>query len=295
MTDNRENKQPRSAGWPTPSEGDVLLRLAEMVRSGEDGVLATVVSTQHSAPRHAGSKMIVHSDGSLTGTVGGGGAEALVIAEASTVRASGQCRLVPIDLNGGQGVCGGTMDVFLEPVLRATPFVVVGAGHVGRAMTAVGRTLGFRFTLVDDRAEFLATVDDERVQTVLAGPSDLGSALGVEPRASVFVCSRNHTLDGDYLEALIRLEIASDREFVFFGSLGSRAKAARLRRRLQAVPELAERMGRVRLPVGINIGAESPAEIALSVLAEAQAVLRGVPLVRAEDGTLGYPLQGQKP
>ncbi len=290
--DNQQASVP--AAPETPRVGDVYVRLAEMVQRGEDGVLATVVATQHSAPRHAGSKMIVHPDGRVAGTVGGGSAEALVVARAAGVRETGQCEMVPIDLAGGHGVCGGTMQVFLEPVLRTAPFVVVGAGHVGRAVVAVGRTLGFRFTVVDDRPAMLAALGEAGVQTILAGPDAVADALKVPPRAALFVCSRNHTLDGDYLEALIRLEQDQEQEFVFFGSLGSKAKAARLRRRLESVPELAERMGRVRLPVGINIGAETPAEIALSVLAEAQAVLRGVEPVRGSDGRLGYPLQGQR-
>ncbi len=277
----------------TLREGDVYRRLADMVDRGEDGVLATVVATRLSAPRHAGSKMIVHTDGSVTGTVGGGAAEALVIQKADEVRASGECLTVPIDLAGGQGVCGGSMEIFLEPVLRTTPFVVVGAGHVGRALVTVGCTLGFRFTVVDDRPEVLAEAAAPGVATILAGPAELADHLKVAPRSAVLLCSRNHTLDGDYFESLLRLEIAADREFVFFGGLGSRAKAAKLRRRLTAIPEFAARMDRVRLPVGISIGAETPAEIALSVLAEAQAVISGAGTIRAEDGTIGYPLHGE--
>jgi xanthine dehydrogenase accessory factor len=291
-----DNSDPAARpGWQTLREGDVYRRLAAMVDSGQDGVLATVVATHHSAPRHAGSKMIVHSDGTVTGSIGGGAAEALVMQRADAVRASGECQTVQIDLAGGQGICGGAMEIFLEPVLRTVPFVVVGAGHVGQAVVTVGRNLGFRFTVVDDRAEAIAAVAGPGIETILAEPAALAERLAVPRRGAVLVCSRNHDLDAGYLEALLRLELTNQREFTFFGSLGSQAKAAKLRRRLAASPEFGERLARVRLPVGLTIGAETPAEIALSVLAEAQAVLRGVVPIRAEDGTLGLPLHGQKP
>ncbi len=294
LPDNK-NLTPRPRTGQTSRPGDVFRRLAHMVDHGEEGVLATVVVTQLSAPRHAGSKMIVHGDGTLTGTIGGGSAEALVAERAGAVLESGECEMVSIDLAGGHGVCGGSMEVFLEPVQRAAPFVVIGAGHVGQALITLGQTLSFRFTIVDDRPEFLATAAlVSGVQTVLASPDELAELLAVPRRGAVLVCSRNHQLDAGYLEALLRMEMQSGRQFAFFGSLGSRAKAAKLRHVISEFGELAERMKQVRLPVGIEVGAETPAEIALSVLAEAQAVLRGVEPVTSPEGKRGYPLQGDR-
>jgi len=276
--------------------GDVYRRLAQMVDHGEEGVLATVVGTHFSAPRRAGSKMIVHADGSVTGTIGGGSAEALVIERATDVLASGECQTVAIDLKGGHGVCGGSMEIFLEAVQRANPFLVIGAGHVGQAMVTVGSSLRFRFTVVDDRPEYLAQVASVAgVKTLLATPAELATHLTVPRRGAVLVCSRNHQLDAEYLATLLRLEMTCEREFEFFGSLGSQAKAARLRSMLGKNDELAARMAAVRLPVGIDIGAETPAEIALSVLAEAQAVLRGVVPVVGPEGALSFPVHGKRP
>jgi xanthine dehydrogenase accessory factor len=294
LPDN-EDLTPRSRTGQTARPGAVFRRLAHMVDHGEEGVLATVVVTHLSAPRHAGSKMIVHGDGSLTGTIGGGSAEALVAERATGVLESGECQMVSIDLAGGHGVCGGSMEVFLEPVQRAAPFVVIGAGHVGQALITLGQTLSFRFTIVDDRPEFLATAGlVPGVQTILASPDELPGLLTVPRRGAVLVCSRNHQLDAGYLEVLLRMELAAERPFTFFGSLGSRAKAAKLRRMIGEFDELAERMKQVRLPVGIEMGAETPAEIALSVLAEAQAVLRGVEPVISPEGARGFPLQGDR-
>ena len=152
---DQEEASSENAGVVPAREGVVFRRLAAMVEAGEAGVLATVTRTSRSTPRHAGSKMIVHADGSVTGSVGGGAAEARVIREAQAVLMDGQCRNLQLDLAGDLGVCGGTMEVFLEAVLSAVPFWVIGAGHIGRALTELGWTLPFRFILVDDRPEFL--------------------------------------------------------------------------------------------------------------------------------------------
>jgi xanthine dehydrogenase accessory factor len=289
-----EGSKPVPAGQA--NDVDVVYRrLALMADNGDEGVLVTVVATRLSAPRHAGAKMIVHRDGTLTGTVGGGSAEALVITTANEVLNDGECRLLPIDLAGQHGVCGGSMEIFLEPVQRAVPFVVVGAGHVGQAVAALGRTLRFRFTMVDDRPEILAgSANLPGVRTILAGPNELAGCLPIPRRAGVLVCSRSHQLDAAYLEALLRLEMSEGRQFVFFGSLGSRSKAAKLRKALGAYPELAARLKEVRLPVGIHLGGESPAEIALSILSEAQAVLSGIAPVDLPDGSRAYRVQGER-
>ena len=280
-------------------ENESLLyeRLAKMAAAGQHGVLATVIQTKLSTPRNEGSKMIIHPDGSLTGSVGGGRAEAVVIAQAQEVLADGQCRRVDLDLAGELGVCGGHMEVFLEPVVRAVPFTVIGAGHVGRALVELGCNLSFRFTLVDDRPEFLEPVAGvSGLRTLLAGPQELEQSLTVDPRGAVLLASRTHDLDENYLKALLAAEFTAGQEFGFLGVLGSRTKASRLRKNLAGISDdFARRMARVQMPVGLDIGSETPGEIALSVLAEAVAVLRGIPYLRDDQGRdLGLRLQRRR-
>ena len=278
-------------------EKRIYQRLAEMSTGGQPGVLATVISTERSTPRHSGSKMIIHPDGSITGSIGGGKAEAVVMAEAARVLADGICRRLELDLAGQLGVCGGKMEVFLEPVLRATPFVVIGAGHVGRALEEMGRSLAFRFTLVDDRPEFLEPLETvPGLNTVAADPDHLGGQIAVEARAAVVIASRNHELDGRYLKVLLEAEAAAGLQFGFLGVLGSRSKAAKLRKSIaQQVPNLAPRLETIQMPVGLDVGSESPPEIALSILAEALAVLRGVDFLADESGSpLGLRLHRRR-
>lgn len=282
--------------WRTPCEGDVLLELAAMVREQRPGVLATVVAAERSTPRQPGAKMIVHADGALTGSVGGGAAEAHVVDQAALVAADGTCRTVHIDLDGGHGVCGGRMTVFLEPVLRAVPFVVIGGGHVGRALATVGRTLPFRFLLVDDRAEILAGLEQgPGLRAIACAPAGLADALRGASGGAVLVASRGHECDAGYLEALLRAEPALGRPFAFIGLLGSRAKAARTLQELSRRGVDSAALARVRAPVGLDLGDETPAEIALSVLAEALAVLRGREFLRDAAGDeLGVRLRRRR-
>jgi len=269
-----------------PTGKDLYQRLAEMSDMGEDGVLATVIGTELSTPRHTGSKMIVHPDGSVTGSIGGGKSEAYVIEEAQKVFADGRCLRLDLNLAGGLGVCGGSMEIFLEPVLRTTPFLIVGAGHIGRAMLSLGRDLPFHFTIVDDRQEFLDDLKGlPRVSALLAMPDELAEVMEVHERGSVLLASRNHTLDGDFLEAVLKAEIRTEKQLPFLGVLGSRSKSARILKRLQANPAYGSRLNQLQMPVGLDLGAETPAEIALSVFAEAMAVLREIPHIPCADGT----------
>lgn len=241
--------------------------------------------------------MIIHPDGSITGTVGGGTAESVVMQEAKLVLADGRCRQLELDLAQDLGVCGGKMEVFLEPVLRESNLLIIGAGHVGRAIVDLGQHLPLRLLLVDDRAEFIPDEAlPERVSARSAGPEQLAGIVQPSAGAGVVVASRNHELDGQYLEVLLQMEQEAGVEFGFLGVLGSRSKAARIRQRLaQSSPDLQERLHSVQLPVGIETGAETPHEIALSVLAEALAVLRGVKYLEDPEGrALGLRLQRRR-
>jgi len=270
------------------SEG-IYQRLVEMTARGETGVVVTVIKTSGSVPRHAGTKMICAANGHHFGTVGGGLAEATVIKRACKVLASGESEIFEVHLTGEHGVCGGRMDLFLEPLQVATPFYVVGAGHVGLALAKMGSSLRFRFTLIDDRPEFIAAAKDlPGVSTLLATPDELAGQLRIAPRAAVVVCSRGVDLDGQYLAALLRLEMTQQQRFVFFGSLGSATKAAHLKTYLRDQPNLAAEMKRIRLPVGLDLGVETPAEIALSILAEAQAVVQGKVPIHDDEGRWGF-------
>ncbi|MGH2521022.1 MAG: XdhC family protein, partial [Anaerolineales bacterium] len=132
--------------------------LAVLERSGGSAVLCTVIRERGSVPRHAGSKMLVYPDGQIEGTVGGGEMESRVIREALDMLREGAPRIVHYQLvdpkAGDPGVCGGEVEIFVEPIRPLPTLLVIGGGHVGKALVQVGKWLGFRVALSDDRPEF---------------------------------------------------------------------------------------------------------------------------------------------
>lgn len=252
---------------------DLYPILADMIRRGEDAVVATVIRAERSVPRHVGSKMLVRRDGTTVGSVGGGGLEARCIEAAGEVIAAGECRRLSFDLTGADGLCGGEVEVFVEPLLTRAPLVVVGMGHVGRALLDVSRHLPFRFLGVDDRPEFLEGLD--AVETLNAAPADFAAHFVPTARTVIILCNRNHTLDGEALEAVFRAEKAAGVTCAFLGLVGSRTKAAHIAQRFADDPGDAARFRQVSVPVGLDIGAETPHEIAVSILGEVLATVRG--------------------
>jgi xanthine dehydrogenase accessory factor len=280
--------------WQAGDARRLYALLAEMAAQGEPGAVATVIRTSRSAPRHSGSKMVIRADGRVAGSVGGGTVEARVIEAARQVMADGQCQRLQLDLDGDAGVCGGETEIFIEPVTDTVPFWVIGAGHVGRAILDLGASLSFRFTVVDDRPEFLTGL--QPIDTLHLKPSELVERFRPTPRTIVLLVNRNHELDGEYLDALLQAEQAARQEVAYLGVVGSRTKAKVLAQRFQDRPELTERFARIRIPTGLCIGAETPPEIAMSILAEILAEVREVDRLEDSGGeVLGIYTQRRRP
>jgi xanthine dehydrogenase accessory factor len=251
---------------------EALLRLQE---TGEAGALATVVSVSGSVPRHAGSKMLVRADGSIVGTVGGGAMEQLVIAEALAAIADGQTRLPEYSLNnladGDPGICGGTAQVFVEPVGLMWTLLIVGGGHVGRALAELGKWAGYRVLLSDDREAFCnADYAPGLDGYIVCPPGELTAHVSVGARTCIAAVTRGLPVD----MALIPALLATDAPYI--GLIGSRRRWALTVKALQEERGLdAAQLARVRAPIGLEIEAETPQEIAISILAEITMIRRG--------------------
>jgi xanthine dehydrogenase accessory factor len=267
---------------------EIIRELAAAVDRGEPVVLATVVRTDRSVPRRPGTKMLVRADGRLVGTVGGGEMEARVRAEARTALIDGRPRLLSFDLvdptNGDPGVCGGTADIYLEPHMPDPLLFIVGAGHVGRAVVDLARWLGFRIVIWDDRPEAIAELDDlvdlgDRVggtngpavgesagaPPIATATGSIGEAIAAHPLgadASVVMVTRNVELDVDLLPPLL----ASGAGYI--GLMGSNRRWTTTRAKLAEVGVETDALDRVVSPIGVEIHAETPEEIAVSILAQ---------------------------
>jgi xanthine dehydrogenase accessory factor len=251
---------------------DLFDEIARMHRDGVPGTVATVVAVGGSTPRGAGAKMIVYADGRTLGSVGGGAVEGAVIEKARKMAGAKDAELVSFDLDQGAGMaCGGRMDIFLEPISAGPAVLVVGGGHVGQAIAAVARRAGFRVTVVDDRADM---VTDERFpgteRRLVGGVELLGEALKVDGATFVVVVTRGHRFDSVWVKELLRY---SPR---YLGMIGSETKVAMTFDDLRSSGVSEQDISSMHAPIGLDIGAETPDEIAVSVVAEIIAVRHGI-------------------
>jgi xanthine dehydrogenase accessory factor len=241
--------------------------LAEIEKNNGSAALCTVVKSEGSTPRHMGSKMLVHANGKFVGTVGGGELESRVIKAALESLEDGKPRTLSYTMadpsRGDPGVCGGTVEVFVEPILPPAMIVVIGGGHVGRAVVHLAKWLGFRVAVSDDRAEFSnpeSVPGADEYYPVSMGK--LTEHLKVTRRTYVVITSRGSSVDAQGLPSLL------DSEAAYIGVIGSKRRWLTTVKALKEQGVADEKIARVHSPMGIELNAETPEEIAVSILAE---------------------------
>lgn len=245
---------------------------AQCVADGKPAVLATVIAADGSTPRQAGAKMVVFPDGHTVGTVGGGRLELDTVAAAQEALRTGRATRIRPQLGDASGMCcGGNVEVFIEPLVVAAPAYVYGAGHVAQAVAPLLRHLDFRVTVVDDREALLVAERFPGCTRILADPEAHAADLAPSPHAHVLVMSHDHGRDIRIVGAL------SSRPLAYLGMLGSRRKRSHLKRHLATLPDADPSvLDRIRAPIGLGIGAQNPAEIAVAIAAEIIAVRAGM-------------------
>lgn len=241
--------------------------LAQLEERNEAGALCTIVRSQGSTPRHTGSKMVVYPDGAFIGTVGGGELENRVIAAARQALLDGRPRLLEYSMadpgRGDPGVCGGQVEVYVEPIQPKPTLVVVGSGHVGKAVAHLAKWLGFYVAVNDDRPDFCtpeAVPDADAYYPVLM--AELPQHLNITPWTYLVLTTRGMNVDVEGLPQLL------DTPAAYIGVIGSQRRWAATRKALLEMGLPAEKIDRVRSPIGLELNAETPEEIAVSILAE---------------------------
>ncbi|MCC6668729.1 MAG: XdhC family protein [Polyangiaceae bacterium] len=248
---------------------DVTRALLHVLTSGRRGALATVVRVSGSVPQQPGARLLLAPDGATTGTVGGGAVERAVLDALGQCRQHGRPELVVYDLARDLGMCcGGRMEIFVEPVEAEQRLLVFGAGHVAKPTAELARRVGFAVTVVDDREELANRERFPDCELVLAEPRE--AAARIAPRAEdwVLIVTYDHRLDEEALDTFARLPHR------YLGLIGSRRKVLRILQRIASRGDLPP-LDRVFAPVGLDIGAVSPEEIAVSIVAELVAIRHG--------------------
>ena len=247
----------------------ILHELLAAQEAGESVVLATVVKARGSVPRHAGGKMLVYGDGRTNGTIGGGELEARVVTAALEMLAAlfPPPRVIPYALvdpaRGDPGVCGGEMEVYLGSYQPPATVLVIGCGHVGQAVAGLADWLGYRVIVTDDRAELATPTHIPEADVYLPGAvDDVWPQLTITPNTFVVVVTRNAGLDQYILPHLAPTRAP------YIGVMGSRRRWAETQRLLResGLPEAD--LARFHCPIGLELHAEDPQEIAVSIMAE---------------------------
>ncbi|MGQ9648349.1 MAG: XdhC family protein [Thermodesulfobacteriota bacterium] len=253
---------------------DLFETIANLKKSGEPSALVIIVKAKGSTPRRAGAKMVVRRDGKTIGTMGGGDLEKRVIEEALEAIRQSEPRTASFTLDREKGkldmMCGGELEIYIEPILPDDKVIIFGAGHITRSLAPMLQRSGFLVSVIDDSADLLQKDKFPEIENLsLENMEEAARELPSDPNAYVILLSRGFSRDEAILRELIQ------KEFKYVGMIGSmkKIKAMEENLRKQGVPK--EAFSKLQAPIGMDIGGETPEEIAISIAAEIIAVKKG--------------------
>jgi xanthine dehydrogenase accessory factor len=237
-------------------------------RAGEQAALVTVIEALGSTPQGLGAKMLVYPDGHTLGTIGGGCMEAEVLDQARRAIEARQpsklkVRLAPDPVSGRDAICGGVVELFIEPIRCRPRVVILGAGHIGAALAPLVRIAGYRVAVADDRVRYANRERFPEVEELIV--DDFAAAikrLALGPTDYVVIVTRGHEFDKECLALALQSPAA------YVGMIGSKTKVAKSLKALRQEQPPEARLARLFAPIGLDLGAVSPGEIAVSILAE---------------------------
>ncbi|HVQ14666.1 MAG TPA: XdhC/CoxI family protein [Vicinamibacterales bacterium] len=254
---------------------EVFAALAEALERGEEVALVTIVAAHGSTPQRVGAKMLVYPDGRTVGTIGGGCYENDAFWKAREAITNRRPVNVKYELNDDFAqetglVCGGQMEVFIEPVEASPDVYVFGAGHVGYFVAKLAHEVGFRVHVIDDREKFASSERfGDGIDVIVHDIPEWLAAHALPPTAYAVIVTRGHTHD---LDALRALTVAPLR---YLGLIGSKAKVRRIFDALVEEGTAPQMLQGVHAPIGLDIGAITPQEIAVSIVAQLIAAKHG--------------------
>jgi len=248
---------------------EILKEAFGRMDKGETIALVTVVEAKGSTPREVGTKMLVNKNGLVAGTIGGGMTEAKVIEEAKQALKEGKGKLLIYHLTKEQAaldegaICGGEMKIFIDVLQPKEEVLIFGAGHVAVCVSKLAKMMGFKVTIIDDRKEF-ANQDrfPEADEIVIEDTKRALTHIKITPSTYIIIVTRGHLQDQEVLASVIKSKVA------YLGMIGSHKKNATVFQQLREQGVLKEELDKVHAPIGIDIKAQTPEEIAISIMAE---------------------------
>ena len=252
---------------------DIFEEILRMRRAGQRGALATIVHTNGSIPSYESSRMLVRDDGSIAGTIGGGCVEAEVWAAAKEVIDAEQPRKMTFNLNHDADydaglICGGTLEVFVEPILPQPTLYIFGGGHISLAVSRIASEAGFAIVVIDDRESFANLERFPMASEIHTTYADSFEKIHPNSSSYLLIVTRGHKDDMRVLAWAVNTDAR------YIGMIGSKRKVLSVYKALEREGFAPEKFENVHAPVGIDIGALSPEEIAVSIVAELIAIRR---------------------
>ena len=243
---------------------DIIENIRQIKASGKRAALCIIVATKGSSPRKAGSKMIVYEDKTIEGTIGGGSLEMKVMEDAPQVIESGTPQKFSYNLEDDLGMhCGGYAEVYIEPILPDEQLYIFGAGHVGKALADLASQFGFEIILVDTREEIIKGFQGTSYKFIRQDFVEAAKELAFGGNAYIVITTPKHKYDEDVLA------VCAKKPAVYVGMIGSKNKVALAKKRFLEESILTqEEIDRVDMPIGIKFNAQTPEEIAVSILAK---------------------------
>ena len=252
---------------------DLFEEIVRMRKAGMRGALATIVHTNGSIPSFESSRMLVRDDGSIVGTIGGGCVEADVWAAAKGVMEKETPRKMVFTLNNEASydnglICGGTLEVFVEPILPQPVAYIFGGGHISMALAKSASAAGFGIVVIDDREQFANPERFPMAQEIYTSYEDAFARLAPNAASYLVIVTRGHRDDMRVLAWAVRTQAR------YIGMIGSKRKVLSVYQALEKEGYAPEEFAKIYAPMGLEIGALSPEEIAISITAELVAVRR---------------------
>jgi len=251
---------------------DIYQQIVELGSKGEDAALVTIISVVGSTPREEGAKMLVKADGNIVGTIGGSNLENVAIKEALKVIRSGKPKRLDYSLQAGREtemICGGEVELFIEPIFSNPTIYIFGGGHIGLAIAKIGKLTGFKIVVIDDRPEFASPERfPEAEETIVDDFGKVFSKLKIDRSSYIVITTHGHKGDEAALEGALGTKAR------YIGMIGSKNKIEAVYSHLREKGFSQEKLDCVHSPIGLRIFAQTPEEIAVSILAEIIAVRR---------------------
>lgn len=239
-------------------------KIIDIENSSQKAALCTIIATQGSAPRKTGAKMLVYQNGSIDGTIGGGSLEKKVIEDALEVLKVNSAKVITYNLVSELAMCcGGTVEIFIEPIMNRKKLYIFGAGHTGKALARFSSELDFDVTLIDERYEVFETEGIAGCNLLKEHHASAIAQLEFDENTFVVILTYNHAYDREILA------LTSQKPHQYIGMIGSERKVAIAKKNIITSNILSEtEINGIDMPIGIDIEATTPQEIAISILAK---------------------------